>query len=73
MKNILITVNDIKNTNVFKNLSPIQQKIHLNRNSKRAIQQSVNVVANQGNKDWFKKTNASYYHQEIVRELANKY
>lgn len=70
MKNISITSDQIKSTETFKGLSNIQKKIHLNSNSRRAIQQSVNVVINQGNEEWFKKTNSSFYHQEIVKELV---
>ena len=70
--NKIVTVKQIRDTDTFQNLTPIQQKIYMNRNSRRAIEHSVNVVLNQGNNDWFRKTNSSFYHQEIVKELTSK-
>lgn len=67
--NITIHSDEIKATETFKALSPIQQKINLNRNSRIAIQNGVNIALNRGLEVWEKQTNGSHFHIQIVKEL----
>ena len=67
--NIVIQYDDIKATDAFKSLSPIQRKINLNRNSRIAIQNGLNVALNRGLEVWQNQTNGSWFHVQIVTEL----
>lgn len=67
--NIVIHTDEIKATETFKSLSKIQQKIRLNRNSRIAIQNGVNIALNRGLEVWEKQTNGSHFHVEVVKEL----
>lgn len=70
--NIKITSSEIKDSKAFASLTRIQQKIYLNPNSRRAIENSVNVVINIGFEKWENQTHSSCFHREVVKELVNK-
>lgn len=69
--NIIITSDEIKSTKAFQSLSLIQQKINMNRNSRIAIQNGVNVALNRGLDLWKEQTNGSYFHVSVVTEIYN--
>lgn len=72
VKNIFINSNEIRETETFKKLSRIQQKINMTRTSRIAIQHAVNVCLNVGVDVWLKQTNGSWFHQQVVQEIVKK-
>lgn len=67
--NIVLNPDEIKATETFQNLTSIQKKIHLNRNSRMRIQNALNIALNRGLDVWVKQTNGSFFHVSIVKEL----
>ena len=70
-KHISINYDQIKNTEFFKGMTKIQQKIYLNGNNRRVIEHGVNVVENIGFEEWKSQVAFNYRNQEIIKELTN--
>lgn len=70
-KTILVTYDHIKETETFKSLSPIQQKMVKSGNNRRVIEHGVNVVNNIGVKKWKKISMFSVINEQIVLEISN--
>ena len=63
---------DVKETQSFKNLSAMLQKITLHRTNIKCIQDGVLIASNIGYQNWEKMTSAKWSNQQIVKEFIEK-
>ena len=68
---IRILREDVQETETFKSLSKVIQKIASTRNQISAIAGNVNIASNIGYEKWERQTNASWWSKAIVKELLN--
>lgn len=68
----MITTDNIRETEAFKGLSSIVQKITLSRNNVlNSINYNVTLIGNIGYEKWDKQTNVRSYNRQIIEELIN--
>jgi hypothetical protein len=67
---VTITVNQVLNTEAYKSLSPIRQKLARNWNNIKSIDNSVQVAKSIGLENWLKETQANDINRAIVTELV---
>lgn len=71
METITVTSEMVRQTDAYKSLSPIRQKLCTSRNNvKNAIEHGVNVVMNVGVEKWETITKSTYQNKIIVLEIV---
>ncbi|WP_424493919.1 hypothetical protein [Salinimicrobium sp. GXAS 041] len=65
------STSDIKETEAFKNLKPLMQKIVMNKANLTAIHNGYNVSLNIGFEKWKNQAHPSYQNEKIVEELID--
>lgn len=67
----MITTDKIRETEAFKGLSYIVQKIALSRNNVlNSIDHNVTLIGNIGFEKWDQQTNVKRYNRQIIEELT---
>lgn len=67
----MVSFDQIRSTQLFQSLTKIQRKIFLNPNTRRVIQNGVNVVNSIGFKKWKGQTAFNKKNEEVIKELTN--
>lgn len=68
---IQITAKEIQETEYFKQLTPVLQKLTLQKKNRDEIQHGMNVSRNIGFENWKKQTGTRYVNQMIVKEIID--
>lgn len=67
-----ITTQQVMNTNHFKSMSKIRQKLYKTRNNVKAIENGVNVSLNIGFDKWQEQTQSNWDNIQIIKELLKQ-